>query len=98
MTNPRSQNGPGQRRFFVAKRACKTCIYGPRSASRRSIEELEAEAGDWGYRECHVATIHGNTACCAGSWARQHSSLLRVAKRLKVEVFVDPETMQPEGE
>lgn len=89
-----NQNRSGQEQFFVCAKACKTCIYGPHSVSRRSTRELEDEAGDMGYRECHVASIHGNTACCRGSWERQHSSLLRIAKYLGVQVFVDPETME----
>ena len=93
------QNGPGCPVFYVCAKQCKTCIYGPNNPTRKSPQELEAECSNiTGYRECHTATLNGNTACCRGSYNAQRSMLLQLAKRENRAVFVYPETMETVNE
>jgi hypothetical protein len=80
----------------VQKKACKSCIYGPRSASRRSIVELEAECADPNmagffdrYRACHSAPDERGV-CCAGFWRRHKNNFAagQIARRLGLLRFV----------
>lgn len=79
--------------FEVQRRACPTCIYRKSStATRRTIEQLEAEVRDkygWfkGYRVCHCS----KSACCRGFWNRHKDkfALGQIAQRLGFVAFVD---------
>lgn len=80
----------------VRRKRCDTCIYGPRSASRASIEELEAEAADLrmqghfkSFRACHH--FEKGDVVCNGFWERHHDHFDagQIAQRLNAVEYVD---------
>lgn len=83
--------------FKVRRTQCSTCIY--RSDSPLDLEKLESDVADdyggfSGYRICHH-TSGGDSACCAGFWARHKDEfqLGQVAQRLGMVRLVDTDNL-----
>jgi hypothetical protein len=78
--------------FQVRKKACATCIYGPRSPTRLSVAELEAEVRDdyIGFRAHRACHHHNDGTCCRGFWDRHKNEFPagQIAQRLNLVVLV----------
>lgn len=79
--------------FKVRRTQCSTCIYRPDSPL--DLEVLEGQISDGyggfnGHRICHH-TSGGNSACCAGFWARHKDKFQmgQIAQRFGMVQLVD---------
>jgi hypothetical protein len=82
--------------FPVMARRCSECLFGENaivSKKRRKAILLECERTD-SHFECHKATAAGEEVCCRGFYETRSTNLIRVAWRLGVIAWIDPDTIE----
>lgn len=88
----------GRNVFPVMARRCDECLFSENaivSKTRRKAILAECKRDD-AHFECHKGTLAGEEICCRGFLETRSTNLIRIAFRLGVIVWVDPETMEQE--
>lgn len=88
----------GREIFPIMSRRCDECLFSEKkivSNARKKDILKDCARGD-NYFECHKGTIASEEICCRGFFETKSTNLIRIAYRLGVIRFVDPETLEME--
>jgi hypothetical protein len=83
--------------FEVMSRKCDQCLLSPErivSASRMRQIVAKCRREDSSF-ECHKGMMAGRKIACRGHWETGVGQMSRIAQRLRMVVFIDPETLAP---
>jgi hypothetical protein len=82
--------------FEVMARKCDQCLLSPErivSASRAAQIIRQCAREDRTF-ECHKGSIAGRNIACRGHWDTGVGQVGRIAERLGIVRFIDPDTME----
>ena len=86
--------------FPVMARRCDECLFSENaivSNARRKDILKDCQRSDTHFA-CHKGTLANEEICCRGFFETKSTNLIRIAERLGVIVFVNPDTMEQKEE